>query len=391
MPKPANIKAKTINEIDNLIGAPPGSIGLVGYFVPELPPRPTNMGDADWQLVVDRKAERAKEYEDLSGDMKKLADEGTIHVMSGVVHALDPNGPKEGPARFRAVAGDVDIYQIRWADPNRDMSKADADFFAEQLRGMNIGVQHPAHLRWDPQTQKDIDIFENIVASHGPGGKPLLRFEPDANPGRVDNTTPITRRAPNQATITDVPPGPGTAGHGEGPAPDIGSDITPGSDWRPGKGEGPRVTANEPAAGGVKPAAGSATGTGGSRYQRQARPPPRRARSPAAHPMPTPPPANRGQPSSPRRRLAPRRRKPRRLPRCEKRSSSTRRQSSGCARSRRWGCRITPRCSSTPGSGMSSRARSSTKPTTAIPRTHPRRRIRRTRDRHPARRSTQPR
>ena len=41
--KPEAIKAKTINEFDRLLGAPPGSLGLVGYFEPHLPERSAGM------------------------------------------------------------------------------------------------------------------------------------------------------------------------------------------------------------------------------------------------------------------------------------------------------------------------------------------------------------
>jgi hypothetical protein len=117
--KPAVIKAKTINEADRLIGAPAGSLGLVGYFNPELPAQPKGMSRGDWEKVVERFVERKEEFHALEADMKMLADEGTVHVVSGVVTMIDPRAPQDGNARSKAVAGDVDIFQIQWADPKK--------------------------------------------------------------------------------------------------------------------------------------------------------------------------------------------------------------------------------------------------------------------------------
>jgi hypothetical protein len=275
--KPAVIKAKTINEADRLLGAPPGSLGLVGYFNPELPPKPKNMSHGDWERVLERYAERKVEFDELAADMKMLTDEGTVHVVSGVVTMIDPRAPTEGNTRYRAVAGDVDIFEIHWADPTRQMTDIDANRFAELLRGMGIGVEHGAHLRWIPQSAKDKKIYQDIIASHDPGAKPLLRFEPNGDPRRVNNMTPITATSPRQTTITPVEPGPGTPGHGEPPVADIGKDIEPanpspssgggsGPTPPPGGGGTPPPQPPPPPGGGPAPTGTGAapTGTGPS-------------------------------------------------------------------------------------------------------------------------------
>ncbi|KND30668.1 hypothetical protein IQ60_20115, partial [Streptomyces europaeiscabiei] len=51
MPKPQDIKAKTVNEVDVLLGADAGNVGLVGYFQPVLPDQGSVPVDA-WDRVV---------------------------------------------------------------------------------------------------------------------------------------------------------------------------------------------------------------------------------------------------------------------------------------------------------------------------------------------------
>ncbi|WP_455711470.1 WXG100-like domain-containing protein, partial [Streptomyces griseus] len=53
MPKPQDIKAKTVNEVDVLLGADAGNVGLVGYFKPVLPAEGSVPVDA-WDGVVSR-------------------------------------------------------------------------------------------------------------------------------------------------------------------------------------------------------------------------------------------------------------------------------------------------------------------------------------------------
>lgn len=55
----------------------------------------------------------------------------------------------------------------------------------------DMGVQHGAMTYWQPTKESDLRISEKIMAAHGPGGEPLVRFAPHAPPRLVDSTTPV--------------------------------------------------------------------------------------------------------------------------------------------------------------------------------------------------------
>src|SRR5262249_52999258 len=88
LPKPQDIKAKTINEIDPWLGADANNRGLVGFFEPTLLERSTEIDAVPglWQRIEARFHQRAKEYDQLSNKMARMAQQDRFHVRAGVVH-----------------------------------------------------------------------------------------------------------------------------------------------------------------------------------------------------------------------------------------------------------------------------------------------------------------
>ena len=219
--KPEAIKAKTINEYDRLLGAPQGAIGLVGYFDPTPPTRPDGMSDADFGRLQGRYQERSAEFKRLATDMAALQHDGRVRIREGVVELLDP---RKGGSHYAPVTGDHDLFDIQWAD-NREMSDAQADGLVAMLRTMNIGIEHPAHMRWRPTAAKDIDMYKDIIAQHRPGPAfkhNLIRFAPGESPREVPAGTPVSPTTPRGRPKWDVHvtephgPGGGRGGHGGG-------------------------------------------------------------------------------------------------------------------------------------------------------------------------------
>ena len=196
LPKPEDIKAKTINNLDTYLGAPQGDVGKVGYFKPNPPERPTGMSDADWgrlkPRLVDRFIQREAEYWDQGAKMTKLQspvpDQTGTHGEHQITVGTDGQvldvSQKGGNAVTSPFTGDHDIYDIRNADgtplePEKYQRVVDA------MKEAGMGVKHGAHMKWEPQTGVDRAIHQAIVNKVNSGQEPLLRFGPGQSPQAV--------------------------------------------------------------------------------------------------------------------------------------------------------------------------------------------------------------
>ncbi|MDQ0313180.1 hypothetical protein J2S46_007736 [Kitasatospora herbaricolor] len=169
LPKPKAIKAKTVNEEDIWLGAKAEDKGLVGFFRPVLPERPAGMGDGLWNRVLARFDQRTVEFAELAPVMRSLA--GEFRVVDGVVQGRDRQGA------WKPITGDHDIFDLQDAEGFR----IGADEYGEAVEdmvGQDMGVQHGAHMFWQPESAFDRSIFEKIVKSHEAGGEALIRFVP---------------------------------------------------------------------------------------------------------------------------------------------------------------------------------------------------------------------
>ncbi|MFF2230457.1 WXG100-like domain-containing protein [Streptomyces anulatus] len=193
MPKPQDIKAKTVNEVDVLLGADAGNVGLVGYFQPVLPDRGSVPVDA-WDRVVSRFNQRSTEFHELAGKMARYEADGKFTVHEGIVFGFDGEGER------RPITGDHDLFDVSSPDGSR-ISHPAHDALIDEMRAKDMAVVHGAHMFWNPPTAFDKSVFDKIVTSHqGPSGEPLLRFSPNSDhavltwtqklkPGQVDSYT----------------------------------------------------------------------------------------------------------------------------------------------------------------------------------------------------------
>ncbi|MEU5309377.1 hypothetical protein [Streptomyces sp. NPDC021562] len=178
LPKPKDIKAKSINDLDIQLGAKPEKRGLVGYFDPVLPER----GDLDeptWNRIEARYAQRAEEFKALAPVMARLRSEDRFRVEDGVVLGRDDQG------EWREITGDHDVFDISTPGGTRLRGERYDEVVGAMLTN-DMGVMHGAHMAWEPATPFSKGIFSKIVDSHREGGEPLLRFGPGhANPELV--------------------------------------------------------------------------------------------------------------------------------------------------------------------------------------------------------------
>jgi uncharacterized protein YukE len=187
-PKPPAIKAKTINDLDVQLGADERFRGAVGFFQPRLPPQ-GSMSDEDYAPLVARYRQRTEEQLEHGAKMRDLAThavgDGRFEVHGGVVYGYDSRGI------MRPVTGDHDMFDIRRPDGTR-LSPTEYTRVVGDMTYMDMGVQHGAHMYWQPETEWDrINVYEPILRSHKPGGEPLVRFQPGTPPTLVDSSTPV--------------------------------------------------------------------------------------------------------------------------------------------------------------------------------------------------------
>ncbi|MEU3519443.1 hypothetical protein ABZ770_29915 [Streptomyces sp. NPDC006654] len=173
LPKPKEIKAKSINDLDVRLGAKDEHIGLIGYFEP-VPPERGDLDEPTWNRLEARYAQRAEEFRVLAPVMERLSAEGRFKVEDGVVLGRDDKG------EWERMTGDHDMFSI--STPGGTLLKGEPYHDAvTTMMANNMAVMHGAHLHWEPESPFSKGIFSKIVASHQEGGEHLLRFRPGLN------------------------------------------------------------------------------------------------------------------------------------------------------------------------------------------------------------------
>jgi len=212
-PKPMAIKAKTINDIDLLLGpeawrAPgaPNVRGLVGYFEPSLPANLADLPPDLYKRVRDRFLQRREEWVDQADKMQHLAHDGLIEMRGGVVIDTGVCGPGvAGKGTGLGITGDHDIWRFAHAD-GRPMTLAESNQFLEILKGDPLfAAMHGAHTDWVPLTAVDRGIDAVIRDSHMPGKEALIEFAPgQKDPHAVYETPPaVAARDAAVKAVTD--------------------------------------------------------------------------------------------------------------------------------------------------------------------------------------------
>ncbi|MCG6495634.1 hypothetical protein [Kitasatospora sp. A2-31] len=206
LPKPKDIKAKTINELDVHLGAKREHVGLVGYFEPELPAREA-LEPGTWERVEARYRQRAHEFAELAPVLGRLTDEGRFTVRDGLVLGRDGRG------EWRGITGDHDVFDITTPGGSR-LTPTRYDGVVGEMMANDMAVMHGAHSYWAPQSPFSKGIFDKINASHLPGGEPLVRFRPGAEDAELVHAV----ERPADGTALDRPTPAGTHHPGERPA-----------------------------------------------------------------------------------------------------------------------------------------------------------------------------
>ncbi len=173
IPKWEELKMKTINDDDILLGAPKNGKSKPGYFEPKLPdPKLQQANPEQYKRLMARYEQRKTEFRELAEKVKKYQQEGDIVVENGIV--------KDGPTG-KDIAGDYDIFEILDKNGKR-ITDTDPRYnkIIDDLRGRRIGVQHGAHVEWKPKDPFEKKIYEEIIERHR-SKEPLYEFREDGS------------------------------------------------------------------------------------------------------------------------------------------------------------------------------------------------------------------
>lgn len=197
MPKPDIIKAKSITELDEHIGAPAGRRGFIGLFEPHPPPK--TLAPDILEAATKRYEQRLDEWNRREAEYGTYIRDGIMRVEGGLVELVDPRLTGADPDRgaFRKVAGDVDIFDITHADGTA-LSVDEMNHVEKRLRSMGIAVEHGAHKHWPSQHRESFEknrgVYEGIIREHTTE-TPLVAYVPLELPQSAWADTQIRRPA----------------------------------------------------------------------------------------------------------------------------------------------------------------------------------------------------
>ena len=189
IPKPPVIKNKSINFVDQLIGAK-GPEGAIGHFRPD-PAATRNLiqGIKSSALPAERKAQMIREVVDryamrlsevTSPKMQGLIKEGKVALKAGTLVDVETGLP---------YVSDLDLFSLSKAGGG-PLTAAEEKAFVDWCSARGVPVTHGAHLNWNPTTAHEYEIFEGITKGHGPGGKALITVGSDGSVGAANYVPP---------------------------------------------------------------------------------------------------------------------------------------------------------------------------------------------------------
>lgn len=142
VPKEMDMKAKTLNKLDELLGGPKNSEGLVGYYKPKLPPKEImkSLSKETQKEIVDQYVKRRREFTKLAGDMKSLQAQGKYAVIDGKVMDMKNGG--------KFITGDVDLFDITNFDGSPVSPSVKKQVMKNLIESDGSNVMHEDVLSW---------------------------------------------------------------------------------------------------------------------------------------------------------------------------------------------------------------------------------------------------
>jgi hypothetical protein len=174
-PKPMEIKAKTLNKMDELLGGPKNSEALAGYYKPKLPPKEVmkNLSPDFQKKLVKQYQDRRREFNNLAGKMKELEASGKYKVVDGRI--INKDG--------KFLTGDVDVFDVVNFDgsPVKESVKKQVLDSMAKKRGSNI--MHEDLLSWTTDDNAfNLKAKVKMINNARDGGAGVTSYNPLADP-----------------------------------------------------------------------------------------------------------------------------------------------------------------------------------------------------------------
>lgn len=176
-PKPLQIKAKTLNKYDELLGGPKGTEGVVGFYEPKLPPKDVmkRLSKDTQTALVKQYQDRRREFHHLSEKMKSYEASGDFKVIDGRVFNRDG----------KLLTGDVDIYDVVNFDGTPVKESVKKQVLDSMMKKQGSNVMHDDVLSWKKGgidfSQKAKDAMIDAATSDKEG-KGLTSYNPLSEP-----------------------------------------------------------------------------------------------------------------------------------------------------------------------------------------------------------------
>ena len=189
VPKRVNMKAKSLDILDEMLGGPKNSEGVVGYYKPKMPPKEVwkNLSPTTKAELTNKFKERSREFRKLAEPMKKLEAAGEYKLEGGLVRDLKQGG--------KYVTSDLDIHDIVNFDGTPVSESVKKEAYRKMMNyGKTLGkppvqstVMHEGTMSWTKTSDK-IGYSEKVkqglidgATKEGPG-KGITSINPLAKP-----------------------------------------------------------------------------------------------------------------------------------------------------------------------------------------------------------------
>ena len=192
LPKPMDIKANTVNELDVHLGARPEDVGLVASFLPNEPVRTPAMSDETWAKVQARYGDRSQSYDEqaytLNELTKPVAEQNPAITHQKIQVRIDEHGVvrtsvpvRGGGTREVGFTGDHDLFLFRNPHTGAEITDPDHVAYVMGIIEGEAAIEHPPLKNWETVGDKQANLKASLVQRHEGKGEPLVVFAP----GRV--------------------------------------------------------------------------------------------------------------------------------------------------------------------------------------------------------------